>query len=147
MDKDREHLDRINAYLKDYFPHFRLEWSEDQLEKRLGTFTQYYPIYSVVTEVREVKKYPMLGIPCYILETKAQFEGSEIKNHNGWELAFPFIDVNNEPAFPDMDSVAFMMNELIPHDKKQRTTAANAEKSDEKKFDQEVEEIEERLSE
>lgn len=136
-------LNEINKWLQDYFPHYRLVYGPDQFEHRLGTFVKKYPIFAEVTEVREGPKYEFL-IPCYILETKAQYEGNEIMNHNGWEICFPFIDVNGNAAEPTFEAVRFMMKELLTE--KVVTTPKTAEELDRKRFDKEVEKIEETLS-
>lgn len=68
----------INRRLKDIYGSdylgqniYRVIWSEDQLEKRFGTFTDYLKGTNIflreVTEVREVKKYPYLE-PQWVLE-------------------------------------------------------------------------------
>jgi hypothetical protein len=148
MTKDEVHLKRLNDYLEDYFPHFRIVWNADQFEHRFGTFIKHEPIYSRVTEIRKVPKYNWLTPHCYILETKAVAMIPEIKDHNGWDIAFPFIDMNGDAAFPDMESVQFMMNELVNHNKKRTLKDEKAaEEAEQKSFDNEVKEIEERLSE
>lgn len=68
----------INRRLKDIYgvdflnqPIYRIVWSNDEIEKRFGTFTDYIPGTNIfireVTEVREVKKYNYLE-PQYVLE-------------------------------------------------------------------------------
>lgn len=136
-------MDEINKWLQDYFPHYRLVYGPDQFEKRLGTFIKHYPIYAEVTEVREVPKYDFV-IPCYILESKALYEGNEIMNHNGWEICFPFIDVNGNAAEPTFEAVRFMMKELLTE--KRVTTPKTAEELDRKNFNKEVARIEESLN-
>lgn len=62
-----------DIYGKDFLdqPIYRVVWSDDEIEKRFGTFRDYVPGTNVlvreVTEVREVKKYPYLE-PQYVLE-------------------------------------------------------------------------------
>lgn len=136
-------LDGINKWLADYYPHYRLVYGPDQFEKRLGTFVKKYPIYSEVTEIREVPKYDFI-IPCYILETVAHYEGDEVMNHNGWEICFPFIDVNGNATDPNLEAVQFMMKELLTE--KRVTSPKTAEELDRKRFNQEVEKIEETLN-
>jgi hypothetical protein len=68
----------INRRLKDIYgcdfldqPIYRIVWSEEQLEKRFGTFRDFLPGTNIflreVTGVREVKKYTYLE-PQYVLE-------------------------------------------------------------------------------
>lgn len=68
----------INQRLKDIHgtdllgqPHYRVVWSDDQVEKRFGYFEDYVPGTNIllrrVKEVREVKKYNYLE-PQYVLE-------------------------------------------------------------------------------
>lgn len=144
MTKDQQHLDQVNAWIKDHFPLFRLAWCADQFEHRLGTFITYYPIYSEVTEVRKVLKYPWVGWECqaYILETRAINTEPDIKDHNGWEICFPFVNKDGSGVWPDLESVQFLLKVCIPHDKKQRTTPSKAESDDRRSFDREVEKIE-----
>lgn len=68
----------VNNKLKDNYgqdllgqPFFRIVWSEDQLEKRIGDFEDYLPGTNIlirrVREVRECKKYPFLK-PQWVME-------------------------------------------------------------------------------
>lgn len=74
-----EDIEYINKQLKDEFgvdtitgaPIWRVVWSEDQFEKRLGTFDDITPagIYlRTITEVREVPKYRQWIQEKYVLE-------------------------------------------------------------------------------
>jgi len=72
-----ENLDTINNRLKDHYgvtedkPNFRVVWSEDQLEKRRGTFRDFTNdgfFIREVTEVREVPKYRQYIHEKYLLE-------------------------------------------------------------------------------
>ena len=143
---DKSTIYEINKWLKSYYPDYRVVWGPDQLEKRLGTFVKHHPIYAEITEVREVPKYGFI-IPCWVLEVRAAYEGTEVKNHNFWDVCFPFINVLGERQDPDLETVQFMMKELITHDKKRRQNQDDVDKKEEKRFDQEVERIEEALSE
>jgi hypothetical protein len=69
----------INKHLKDAFgidtitssPLFRIVWSEDQFEKRLGTYDDFSPggiFLRTVTEVREAPKYRQWIKEKYVLE-------------------------------------------------------------------------------
>jgi hypothetical protein len=146
MTKDEKHLEYLNKYLSDYFPHFRMVWNADQFEYRYGTFETHYPVYCSITETREVPKYNWIDPHTYILETRAIANIPEIKNHNGWDIAFPWLDQNGNSVFPDMESLQFMMNELVVS-KRSLPNEKAAEEAEQKSFDKEVEEIEERLGE
>lgn len=74
-----EPIETINARLIDFFgvdtltglPIWRVVWSEDQMEKRLGTYTDYTPSgiwLREVTEVREVPKYRQWIQQKFVLE-------------------------------------------------------------------------------
>src|ERR1043165_5019958 len=63
----------VETHGKDFLeqPIYRVVWSEDEIEKRFGTFRDYLSGTNIlireVTEVREVKKYPYLPNQ-YVLE-------------------------------------------------------------------------------
>ena len=74
-----EPVESINNQLIDLFgvdtltglPIWRIVWSADQYEKRLGTYDDYSPaglFIRTVTEVREVRKYSQWIIDKYVLE-------------------------------------------------------------------------------
>jgi len=98
----------LNARLKEYFgtvwdgrPAYRIVFSDDQREKRFGTWNDYGPhniFIRSVTEWREVPKYQYLnGI--YVLEQL--FAVPEMNQH---ELA---VKTNYEPLFSFMDKNQF----------------------------------------
>src|SRR6476659_3793285 len=69
----------INRRLKDIYgtdllgqPIYRVIWSDDETEKRFGTFRDFVPGTNIlvreVTEVRETKKYSYVHPSCYVLE-------------------------------------------------------------------------------
>lgn len=144
MTKDEQHLKQVNNWIKDHFPLFRLSWNPDQKEHRFGTFVTHYPIYSEVTEIRECLKYPWVGWEgqAYILETRAVNTADEIKDHNGWEICFPFVNQSGDGYWPDLELVQHILKDCIPHDKKQRTTCDESWQDDKKAFHKEVERIE-----
>jgi len=50
---------------------YRIVWSDDQLEKRMGTYCDYYGSILIREEhkcLREIKKYWYLTTPCWVLE-------------------------------------------------------------------------------
>jgi len=78
-------IDEINRKLSDHFglfestyPNYRIVWSEDQFEKRLGTYEDRTPegvFIREVTEVRLVPKYRQWIHNKYILEKLFPIEG------------------------------------------------------------------------
>jgi hypothetical protein len=77
MADDKTLIDAINLNLKQNFtvldgrPIYRLVWSDDLTEKRIGTFTDWYGHIMIRQEhkaLREVKKYWYITPPCWILE-------------------------------------------------------------------------------
>lgn len=148
-------IQRCNNWLKEkygediYGQHWRLVWSKDQREVRHGTFTNFDNsgnFLSTVTEDREVDKYPWLPA-CWILETKSIYEGNEIKNHNGYDILYPFVDKNNHRVDPDLEAIQWMFEVCLFHVRKTVTTPEKAAQAEEDRFDRDVEEIERGLSE
>lgn len=98
-----ENCKRINKYLKGLYgltldgrSKFRLVWSEDVLEKRLGYFEDYTPsgiLVRKVKEVREVKKYSYIT-DRFILEAymPEQRTSPEIMAGDDYEPLFVFQD-------------------------------------------------------
>lgn len=96
-----EKVKLINKHLKNIYglvdigvPRFRLVWSEDALEKRVGVFEDFTPgglFIRRVEGVREVKKYSYLK-DRYILEAYApeQSLSPEIMNGDKYEPIFVF---------------------------------------------------------
>jgi hypothetical protein len=144
MQKDETHLKQVNSWIADHYPLFRLSWAPDQTEHRLGTFVTHHPIYSQVTEVRLCPKYPWVGFEgqAYILETRAINTEPEIKDHNGWEICFPFVNTDGDGVFPPLEFVQHILKNCIPHDKKQTRSAKEVWNEDRKAFYKETEKIE-----
>jgi len=98
-----EPVDRINSQLKDEYgtdivtgaPIWRVVWSEDQFEHRLGTYEDITPagIYlRTVTEVRKVPKYRQWIRKKYVLEQLVL-----VPEQNREEL--PDVKISYEPYY------------------------------------------------
>jgi hypothetical protein len=77
MVTDKVVVESINRKLAEEYrvldgrPIYRLVWSDDLVEKRVGTFTDWYGHIMIRQEhraLREVKKYWYLNPPCYVFE-------------------------------------------------------------------------------
>lgn len=94
-----EPIEAINERLKEYFgvdtptnqAIWRIVWSEDQFEKRLGTYNDFTPsgIYiRTVTEVREVPKYRQWVPEKYVLERLVVIPDVNIKELPTQKLSY-----------------------------------------------------------
>lgn len=149
---DKSQIYECNQWLKRKYgsdgsgrANWRIVWSLDQTEKRLGDFVDKTPsgiIIREVREVREVYKYNWLP-PCFVLECRAEFDGGgEVFNYNGYDIIFPFIDKNDQRVDPDLLSVQYMFEVLMLPLRKRKTHPDDIDKAHDKKFNQEVEEFE-----
>lgn len=97
----------INELLKDHFgidtitglPMWRVSWSQDQYEKRLGTFDDISPagVYlRTVTEVRLVPKYSQWIVCKYVLENLVVLPPSA-------RIELPSSNISYEPLYVFMD--------------------------------------------
>lgn len=116
MRTDPIEIDRINKKLAETYrvldgrPIYRVVWSDDMLEKRIGTFTDWYGHIMIRQEhkcLREVKKYWYYQAPCYVLEKlifiannraleEISLELVESKN-GSYEPIYTFQDKDNNP--------------------------------------------------
>lgn len=119
----QERLERLNTRLKTeygYFqgspsPNWRVVWSEDQFEKRYGTFEDRTPegyLIRRVSEVREVPKYRQWVHNKYILERMmANFtHNGEMITKMQYEPVYVFENPENQP--PIFDAIKFIV-ELV----------------------------------
>lgn len=109
-----ERVEDINRRLADNFgvdtitgiPIWRVVWSEDQLEKRYGTFDDITPagIYlRTVTEVREVPKYRQWIHNKYLLERLVVIPAQDAKQLPTQKVSYEPIHIfqdRNENALP-----------------------------------------------
>jgi hypothetical protein len=119
-----ESIDKINARLKDYFgidtitgaPIWRVVFSEDQYEKRYGTFDDISPagIYiRTVTEVRLVPKYKQWIHQKYILEQLVVVPAHQMKeladNDVSYEPLWVFQDKDENYLPPVWEAIEFII--------------------------------------
>ena len=124
----------INSQLKDLYgsdivtglPIFRVVWSEDQVEKRHGTFVDYVPnteIYlRTVTEVREVPKYKQWIHGRHILErlvvvpevNRAELPASKISYEPLWVFRKGDDNETEEGYLPPaLDKCQFIIDSVL----------------------------------
>lgn len=127
MVTDKVLIDAINETLHreyrvlDGRPIYRLVWSGDQLEKRVGDFTDWYGHILIRQEhkcLREVKKYWYFEKPCWVLEKLIFIKGNEalkevtlelVEARNGsYEPVYAFLDSKRNPL-----SVNWLVVEII----------------------------------
>lgn len=108
-----EHVERINKILKESFglsetnePRFRVVFSTGLIEKRSGTFREFYgPIFLCEVEgTREVPKY-QYARDRYIFEICLPYKRvyEEIKQGDNYEPLFTFEDEKGEFALPSLE--------------------------------------------
>jgi len=107
----------INRRLKDNYgrvgnqARYRLSWSTSELEKRHGTFNDFYgPIFiRQIIGVKEVPKYPAYP-DRWVLEVLSPQLGTDtVINHNGYEPLFVF-DKNGEYLDPVWQAIEFIIS-------------------------------------
>lgn len=102
-------------------PIYRLVWSDDQLELRVGTFTDWYGSILIREEhkaLREIKKYWYLEQQCWVLEKLVfmpKWEAMKdlleelVQARNGtYEPVYTFIGADNSPlpvSFPVVEYI------------------------------------------
>lgn len=98
---------------------WRVSWSEDQYEKRLGTYEDFSPngiFLREVTEVREVPKYSQWIIRKYVLEQLVGIpvqNRKELPNSNmSYEPMFPFEDRNGDYLPPSFEAAKFIIDSI-----------------------------------
>lgn len=122
-----EPIDSINGQLKDLFgvdtvtgrEMYRVSFSEDQFEKRLGTYNDYTRegIYlRTVTEVREVPKYRQWIHGKYILERLTvvpDINAEDLPTSKlSYECIFVFENFKGEPLPPRVDVAKIAIDSL-----------------------------------
>jgi hypothetical protein len=111
MIKTRPHsveVSIINKRLVDVFgkelngrPRFRVAFSDDEKEKRVGTFDEFHGkiFLRQFFGVREVPKYSYIKMR-WVLEKSAWNPEKEIMNHNGFEPVYVFQDKDKNYLMP-----------------------------------------------
>lgn len=122
-----ESVSSINLQLKELFgidtvtglQMWRVVFSEDQFEKRLGTYSDYTRegIYlRTVTEVREVPKYRQWIQAKYVLERLTivpEINAEELPNQKlSYEPMYVFEDFKGEPLPPRVDVCGIIINSV-----------------------------------
>lgn len=119
-------VDEINKKLADVFgkgvdglPKFRVVWSNEQTEKRFGTFEEWYGDIFVrsVTGVREVPKYYYLD-NVWVLEHRMPNDNPELFEKVTYEPIYVFPQ--NLPL--NWDVVSFVCNSIINPPKREWRT-------------------------
>jgi hypothetical protein len=116
-------LENVNNWLKEKFgkddlgrAKFRLSWSEDQFEKRRGTFNEFAGKIFVrkFTGIATVPKYPYVK-ERWILEQYIAFPSVEIvSSENGsYEPVWVFSDKNGDYIRPIQRAVEFILWTLL----------------------------------
>lgn len=120
-----ERVESINRQLKESFgidtasgePIWRVVWSEDQFEYRLGTYSDYTEggIYlRTVTEVRYVPKYRQWIPEKYVLERLVVIPGPSVAElpavKTTYEPIHIFEDANRNPLPPRFDACEFVIH-------------------------------------
>lgn len=121
-----EPIDSINNQLIDLFgidsitgiPIWRIVWSEDQYEKRLGTYDDFSGsiFLRTVTEVRLVPKYNQWIVRKYVLERLVVIpvmNESDLPNNKlSYEPLFVFEDVNGNYLPPQLMVCKFVIDSI-----------------------------------
>ena len=122
-----ENLDYINTFLIDQFgidtvtgqPIWRVVWSEDQFEKRLGTYSDYTTnglFIREITEVREVPKYRQWITEKYVLERLVvipEINKNDLPTTNlSYEPIFIFEDNNGNYLPPRVDVAKLIVDTI-----------------------------------
>ncbi len=161
-----EPIESINIQLKDQFgidtitglPIWRVVFSDDQLEKRYGTYDDFVPGTKIwlrqVTEVREVHKYKQWIHQKYILERMVVVP--DINEHElpdtkvSYEVIWVFEDRNGGYLPPRFDAAKFIIdtiyaaqysNHSIAKYKDPESTQENALQAKKERIDGIVEEL------
>jgi len=112
MITDKILIESINETLLQNFrvldgrPIYRLVWSDSQLEKRVGDFTDWYGHILIRQEhkaLREVKKYWYFEKPCWVLEKLVFVNGVQALK----EITLELVEARNgsyEPVYVFRDS-------------------------------------------
>ena len=122
-------VDVINKSLKDLYstdivtglPIFRIVWSEDEMEKRYGTFDDFLPgtqiFLRTVTETREVPKYRQWIHNKHILERLVlvpEFQQHELPSSKvSYEPLWVFEDRVGNYLPPRLDAAKFIIDGVL----------------------------------
>lgn len=99
-------------------PLWRIVWSKDEYEKRLGTFRDFIPGTDVllreVTEVREVPKYSYIK-PRWILEKLMYAPTPELPDSDKphYEVIYVFENLQGTAMFPIWDYTKYLIDTIM----------------------------------
>lgn len=133
---DKTVIESINRKLHRDFrvldgrPIYRLVWSADQFEVRVGTFTDWYGHILIREEhkaTRTVNKYWFFPKPCWVLEKLIFIRGNQalkeiseelVESKNGiYEAIYPFRDADDNPL-PVWEKVVFFILDRLHNPRK-----------------------------
>lgn len=162
---DKILIDSINASLaQDYRvldgrPIYRVVWSDDLTEKRIGTFTDWYGHILIRQEhkaLREVKKYWYINPPCYVLEKLVFVTGyqalrdivEELEGaRNGiYETLYAFRNVETGVQLPVNQRVVDIILHTL-HNPQKKMTASDFDELQRLEEQEEVRFFEEKVTE
>ena len=158
---DLETIEGINSRLHEMYrvldgrPIYRIVFSGDQLEKRLGIFRDFSAsglLLREVEEVREVRKYWYIVPPCWVLEKLVFMQGNQalkeiseeiVGAENGtYEPLLPFRDGSGNPLPVNERVVNYILWQLhnptkrLPSDMEAEKLAQELEET--KYFEEEI---------
>ena len=148
-----ESIDTINKRLlhlygktEDGRARFRIVWSDDELEKRFGTFKEYYGqiFLREVTCLKEVKKYDYVVPAKYILEELKYYENPDRPfEYSHYEPIWTFMNKEREPLWPKWDVVEIVLKSRLDGIRK---TMSDYYDEDNKAWAKEIAEFEQALN-
>lgn len=111
-----KHLAKFGKVKFSDFPRWRVVWSEDQFEHRIGVFHEFTGgiLIRVVKGIQEVRKYPYLRERWILERFLAADEGGyhpDIPNsrRGSYEPIFPFEDGDGNPLPLNLKATIFMV--------------------------------------
>ena len=138
-------MKQLNSFLKGRYgksldgrPRFRLVWSADQHERRLGTFNDFHGEIFIrqVREVRKVKKYHWLNPPCWVLEYLEEGECLALDIKSGYEPLFAFQENDGSNIRPEQQFLEAIIWGSRNPTRKPIVSQEDLDKKDESKVDE-----------
>lgn len=148
-----EPINIINKRLVDIYgrtldgrPKFRIVWSEDELEKRYGTFTEHYGniFLREVSCLKEVRKYDYIVPAKYVLEELMYYHNPERPfEFSSYEPKWVFMTKDRKPLWPKWEMVEIVIKSILNGIRK---TLSDYEAEDDAKYQKEIQEFEDILN-
>ena len=127
-----ESIEIFNQRLKDQFGRYldgrqlwRVIFSDNEFEKRHGTYKDFTSegfFLREVTEVREVPKYRQwVSPPCYILERLIEIPlgaATDQINNTSYEPVWVFGSANNDPLYPSWNAIKVIIDTVYENSAK-----------------------------